>query len=166
MPNSKNKGLSLLLSFLLAVMGIHYLGTTTYNYLDMEKTSISFDVNPLGVFFKENGKNDAYVKVLLTIDNSASRNSVTLYTSISNTLWCEDLLLTGYYSYNNSIEPGMVVVGSCTFVLNDTNTSQMFKDAVMNNTVLSLKITLSALINQFSKMLYVNKIVEVVIFED
>jgi len=160
-PSSNiNLPLNLIIVFILGVAGIYYLGGTAQNYLNMVNTSINFDIYPLGVYFKEYAENHTEILVQIVIDNSKGNADISLYTSVSLTLYFGDYLFNGAYSYTKMIRAGDVVLGSVYIPVNDTEKIAMLRESFHHNYTFTMGITNSALINEYSKLLFVNKKVE------
>lgn len=155
-----NQPLALLTLFLLATIGIHYLGTTTQNYLDMVETTLSFDLEAKVLFFDENFSKGT---LLFLIDNPSPR-SVVLYTSVGITIFLEEHALSGSYSYAKPIPPKYTIVGKYSFGLNESQIEE-FKTLIESKEKVKVKMTVSAVIPDFKKMLHINKIEEVPILK-
>ncbi|MCX8173644.1 MAG: hypothetical protein N3F63_03425 [Thermoplasmata archaeon] len=152
-----NKAVSIIVLFLLGSTGILYLGSTAQNYLDMVETTLNFDLKARGILFDQVSEDLAEVTVLFLIDNLHSKNEVMLYTSVALSFSLGDSLKTGSYSYNYSISPGTVIVGRWSFLLNNTTEINTCKGLIESKTPVTLKMTVSAILLEFRKVLYVNK---------
>lgn len=158
MNDTSNQALSLLILFIMGSIGIFYLGSTTQNYLDMVETSINFDLKVNGVFFNQISEELAEINVLFLVDNMNSSREIYLFTSVSLQLSLGDVIKLGSYSYNYSIPPHTTIVGRWNFLLNNSTEIAMIKMLVENRTPAMLKMTVSAILTEFKKVLYVNKV--------
>lgn len=157
MANPSNQPLSLIILFLLGSVGIFYLGSTVQNYMDMTLTSLNFDLRAGGVFLDEKR---AEITVLIVIDNQHSPRDVKLFTSVALTIWLDEKPISGSYSYTQVIPAGSAILGKWSFGLNDKGI-EVCKSLIQNNVPIKIKMTASAILLDFKKMLYVNKVEEV-----
>ncbi|MEM3444800.1 MAG: hypothetical protein QXJ27_06510 [Thermoplasmata archaeon] len=161
MENQKHQALSIIVLFLLASTGIFYLEGTTQNYLDLVKTTLSFALKARGIIFKEVSEELGEVIVLFLVDNSESPREVKLFTGVSLNLIVGRSMKVGYYSYNHTIPGGTVILGKWSFTLTNSTEIETFKGLVENQTPVQLKMTVSAILLDFKKMLFVDKKEEV-----
>lgn len=158
--NTTNKGFSLIVLFILGSIGIFYLGSTTQNYLDMVETSMNFDLKVRGILFDQYSDNLGEITVLFLIDNQNSSKDVVLFTSVALQLLLGDALKVGGYTYNYSVPPNTTIVGRWSFFLNNSTEIATVKMLIETKTPVMLKMTVSAILTEFKKVLYVNKVEE------
>ncbi|MEM3397301.1 MAG: hypothetical protein QW620_07720 [Thermoplasmata archaeon] len=158
MENTANQAVSVIILFLIASIGLFYLGSTTQNYLDMVETSMNFDLKVRGILFDQYSDNLAEITVLFLIDNQNSPKEVVLFTSVALQLLLGDSMKLGSHSYNYSIPPHTMIVGRWSFLLNNSTEIATVKMLIETETPVMLKMTVSAVLTEFKKVLYVNKV--------